>query len=115
MKQHNKKSWIVVLGIILLVFSSSLMAEQKLAQTGFQFLSVAAEAKGGAMANAMTSIEMNSGALFFNPAAMARMQGTFSLSATQNNWIADITHNSFSMAINPMGEDMVYLACHSCL
>lgn len=89
--------------ITLVALFSTLMAEQKLAQTGFQFLSVAAEAKGGAMANAMTSIEMNSGALFFNPAAMARMQGTFSLSATQNNWIADITHNSFSMAINPMG------------
>jgi opacity protein-like surface antigen len=103
MKYFNTKSWVVILGIILLVLSSSLFAEQKLAQTGFQFLSVATEAKGGAMASAMTSIEMNSGALFFNPAGMARMTGRFSLSLTQNNWIADITHNSVSMAVNPMG------------
>jgi hypothetical protein len=91
------------LAALLIFTASSLFAEQKLAQTGFQFLSVATEAKGGSMANAMTSIEMNSGALFFNPAGMARMTEKFSLSMTQNSWIADITHNSFSMAINPMG------------
>ncbi len=89
--------------ILLMVLSTVIFAEEKLAQTGFQFLSVATEAQGGSMANAMTSVEMNSGALFFNPAAMARMEGRFSLGLTQNQWIADITHNSFSMAFNPAG------------
>jgi len=87
--------------ILMIVFSTAMYAEEKLAQTGFQFLSVATEAQGGSMGNAMTSIEMNSGALFFNPAAMARMEDKFALGLTQNQWIADITHNSFSMAINP--------------
>ncbi len=98
-----KQTKIKYLVSLLLLSSCILFAEDKLAQTGFQFLSVATEAKGGAMADALTSVEMNSGALFFNPAGMARMDQKFSLGVTQNNWIADITHNSFSMAVNPMG------------
>jgi hypothetical protein len=35
------------LAALLIFTASSLFAEQKLAQTGFQFLSVATEAKGG--------------------------------------------------------------------
>jgi hypothetical protein len=102
MKFNYKKTWFIF-SILLLLFLSNTRAEEKLAQTGFQFLSVATEAKGGAMADAMTSLELNSGALFFNPAGMARMEGRFSLGLTQNNWIADITHNAFSMAFSPMG------------
>jgi len=103
MKYNYKKTWFILGVILLLMTNLSFAEEEKLAQTGFQFLSVATEAKGGAMADAMTSLEMNSGALFFNPAGMARMEERFSLSATQNNWIADINNNSFSMAFKPMG------------
>ena len=96
-----KIKYLIVL--LLLIYSTRLLAEQKLGQTGFQFLSVATEAKGGAMAGAMTSIEMGSGALFFNPAGMARMQEKFAFGLTQNKWIADIKHNSVSLAVNPYG------------
>ncbi len=81
--------------------STNLSAQDKLAQTGFQFLSVATDARGGAMADAVTTLGMASSSLFFNPAGMARMESRFDLSATQNNWIADITHNSYSLAMSP--------------
>jgi len=88
--------------IILLLFSTT-FAEEKLAQTGFQFLSVATDARAGALGDAMTSLELGSASLFFNPAGMARMDGRFELLANQNQWIADITYNSYAVSFNPSG------------
>lgn len=78
-------------------------AQVKLGQTGFQFLSVAADARGGAMGSAMTAMRMNSSSLFFNPAGMARAEGVFDVTASQNNWIAEIKHNAYSAAIKLYG------------
>jgi hypothetical protein len=74
-----------------------------LAQTGFQFLSVVSDARAAAMAEAMTSLQIGSGALFFNPAGMAEMAGFIDGTASINKWIADINHNAFSLAIRPSG------------
>jgi hypothetical protein len=57
------------------------------------------------MAEAMTSLEIGSSALFFNPAGMADMSSFADATASINQWIADIRHNSFSLAINPYGGD----------
>ncbi|MDZ7262762.1 MAG: PorV/PorQ family protein, partial [candidate division KSB1 bacterium] len=40
-------------------------------------------------------------ALFFNPAGMANMENFLDITASTNQWIADITHNSFSLALCP--------------
>lgn len=74
---------------------------RKLAQTGFQFLSVVSDARAAALAEAMTSLQIGSGALFFNPAGMAEMTGFIDGTASINKWIADIKHNAFSLAIRP--------------
>ena len=74
---------------------------QKLAQSGFQFLSVISDARAAAMAEAMTSLQIGSSALFFNPAGMANMEGIVDITASQNEWIADITHSTFSLALSP--------------
>jgi len=94
--------------IIAGLFSVSLMTvngnaaeNQKLAQTGFQFLSVTSDARAAALGEAMTSLESGSSALFFNPAGMANMDGFIDMTASMNEWIADITHNTFSLAIKP--------------
>ncbi len=76
-------------------------SQNKLGQTGAQFLSVVSDAWGGGMAEAMTIIEMNSASLLFNPAGMARMEATVDVMASQNQWIADITHNIFTVAVSP--------------
>ncbi len=77
---------------------------QKLAQTGFQFLSVVSDARGAAMGEAMTSLQTtSSSSLFFNPAGMAEMKNFVDVTASVNEWIGDIKHYMFSMAINPDG------------
>jgi hypothetical protein len=93
---------VAVIGLLLFV-SFYANAEDKLAQTGFQFLSVATDARAGAMGDAMTSLDLGVSSLFFNPASMARMEERFELIATQNRWIADIVHNSYGLALSPAG------------
>jgi len=79
------------------------LGQIKLAQTGAQFLSVGTDAWAGGMAGAMTIVEMQSASLLYNPAGMARMDATLDITASQNQWIADINHNLFTIAIKPMG------------
>jgi hypothetical protein len=85
------------------VFTASGIGQtyEKIAQTGFQFLSVSSDARASALAEAATSLEMSSSSLFFNPAGMASMSKTFDASFSMNKWIADINHNAFSVAFRP--------------
>lgn len=95
---------LVVFAIMISMIASipELMAAQKkLAQTGFQFLSVVSDACGGAMADAMTAYPTKSNSLFFNPANMANMTTTMDAAFSQNSWIADIKHQTFSGAYRP--------------
>jgi len=75
---------------------------KKLAQTGFQFLSVGADARASAMGEAYTTIEGVASALFYNPAGMARTQNFVDVSANYTGWIADIKHYAFSLALSPV-------------
>jgi hypothetical protein len=92
----------LLLGCLLSGPSDGLAQDnQKLAQTGFQFLSVVSDARAAALAEAMTSLQIGSSALFFNPAGMAEMTGLLDVTFSHNQWIADITHNTFSVALSP--------------
>jgi hypothetical protein len=105
MKKLSTILFLIILVAGLLSEISKAQENQKLAQTGFQFLSVISDARGAAMADAMTSLQIGSGALFFNPAGMADMSTFFDISGSTNKWIADITHTAFSLAINPFNGD----------
>lgn len=85
------------------LFSSwnTLNAQDKLAQSGFQFLSVGTDARFSAMGDAYTTAEGYGNAVFYNPAGMARMQKTFEVMLTKTNWIADISHFALSAAWSP--------------
>jgi len=100
----NKKIYGLIVGVLmgsLLLSSMFAQDNQKLAQTGFQFLSVVSDARSAAMADALTSLQVGSSALFSNPAGMSGMENSFDMSASINQWIADIKHYTFSMAIRP--------------
>jgi hypothetical protein len=75
--------------------------QQKLAQTGFQFLGVVSDARAAALGETMTSLQIGSSAMFFNPAGMASMKGVFGISTSINQWIADIDHYTFAIAVSP--------------
>ncbi len=95
-------TFIVIFLLACLTGTSALAQEyEKLAQSGFQFLSVVSDAQGAAMAEAMTGIQTGSSALFFNPAGMAEMTSFIDATASINQWIADIKHSTFSLAICP--------------
>lgn len=95
-----KRNIIIILTLIL-ALTPPLFPRKKLAQTGFKFLSVTSDARGGALGDAMTTLESGSSALFFNPAGMARLNGRFEATFSMNKWIADINHNAFSLAFSP--------------
>lgn len=94
--------------LILIIVASALVAvnvyagPKKLAQTGFQFLSVGADARASAMGEAYTTIEGVSSALFYNPAGMARTRNFIDMSANYTGWIAEIKHYAFSLAVSPV-------------
>jgi len=88
--------------IMLGIFGSMVYSEDvKLAQTGFQFLSVGSNARGSSLANAVTTVEMGTGAMLYNPAGMARQGNLLDISLGQNNWIDNIKYNSFLVSLSP--------------
>ncbi len=99
-------SFIIVLFIGCLQLTNIYAQDNvKLAQSGFQFLSVVSDARAAAMGEAMTSLQFGSSSLFFNPAGMADITSFIDVTASINQWIADIQHNSVSLAVNPFDGD----------
>ena len=91
------------LTIIILVSMHMLPAQEKLAQSGFQFLSISPDAREASLAGAITTVENGVGAIFSNPAMLSENQSAFSFMVSQNNWIADITHNAIAASYKPAG------------
>jgi len=107
MKQHRSVHLLTLslLAGSLLALSATAQEHQKLAQTGFQFLSVVSDARAAAMGEAMTTLPLGSAALFFNPAGMAGIDGQVDFSASLNKWIADINHSTVALAWKPWHGD----------
>jgi hypothetical protein len=96
-----RKIMFITTVILLLVFVANPVAAQemkKIAQAGLQFLKIDPAARSASMGGAMTVVDYNSSAMFFNPAGMARMEKQFDISLNTNQWIADIQYNSFGAA-----------------
>ena len=105
MKKNTGRIIVGALMGILLSINGNAQDNQKLAQASFQFLSVVSDARAAAMADAVTSLQIGSSALFFNPAGMSNMKDFIDVSASNNQWIADIKHYTVGMAISPFKGD----------
>ena len=70
-----------------------------------KFLSIGTDARAVGMAEAMTSLEGNAEAMFYNPASMASVTGFSSLMLGQTQWIADIKHYYGGIAFSPSGGE----------
>ncbi len=95
------KKIVKLVSVIIFLFPLLLFGKEKIAQTGFQFLSVKSDARATAMGEAMTTVEGNSSSLFYNPATMAKTEGFFDITFSNNSWIADIKHTTISICIQP--------------
>ncbi|MBI2429581.1 MAG: PorV/PorQ family protein [Ignavibacteriales bacterium] len=83
MPSNIRSTSLSVLVLSVLVFCMSRGQDnRKLAQTGMQFLS----------------------ALLCNPAMMSQMEQSIDIAASQNQWIADIRHQTISVAAKPFGD-----------
>jgi len=101
MKTNFKIDLIGIIAASLLIPTGLSAKNIKLAQAGFEFLNVVSDARAAGIADAVTSLEMGSGALFFNPAGMANMDCLIDATASVNQWIADIQHGTLSLALSP--------------
>ncbi|HED11502.1 MAG TPA: PorV/PorQ family protein [Caldithrix abyssi] len=79
--------------------------QDKLAQTGFQFLSVGQSARAVALGNAFTTVVGTPNNMFYNPAGLAEIKGTVNASINYFNWIADIQHTSAAFTYTPSGGE----------
>jgi len=103
------KEWIMqklVIPLTALMLISGLIpfhlhAQEKLAQSGFQFLSVGTAAKASAMAEAYTTSSGFSDALLYNPAGLGKVSAYLDLSGSWNRWIADISYQSATLSLRP--------------
>jgi hypothetical protein len=92
---------VLVTIVALALGSTASLAQQKLAQTGFQFLSVGTDARATAMGDAFTSVDAGAASLFYNPATLALTERTLNFSVNQMTWIADINYLSGAVCYNP--------------
>ncbi len=91
--------YILLIFLICVIAVPGLHSQEKLAQTGFQFLSVGVDARATAMGEAFTTLERTSAALFYNPAGIARLNSTVDIRVNQHKWIADIQYISGTAAM----------------
>jgi hypothetical protein len=100
--KNTLSCFIVLAGLLTstLFINSPSFSQKKLAQTGFQFLSVGTNARATAMGEAYTTVDGSASALFYNPAGMAKLGSFANLSINQMEWIADINYYSGSFALN---------------
>lgn len=99
--KKNLFVFIMIAAAGLLAQNSAAQEREKRAQAGMKFLSVVTDARVGALGNAVTALENNSAAMFFNPAGMARLHSFASVSLGSMNWIADIKYVYASAAFSP--------------
>ena len=103
------RHWVTAVALILLASTAVQDAlgqgrtteRKRLAQTGMKFLSVSVHARAAALADAMTAQEASSVAMFYNPAGMARMGGTFDVALGQTQWLAGTRYDMASAAFRP--------------
>jgi hypothetical protein len=73
----------------------------KRAQTGMKFLSASLSPRVAGMGGTGTTLQLQSTALFYNPAGMAQMENFGHAAVGTMQWIADINYNSASVSIRP--------------
>jgi hypothetical protein len=91
--------------ILLLFCLTGYTQQQKLGQTGMKFLNVSVDARISAFGDAVTSLENNSSAMFYNPASMARLEHLTDVTLGSTRFIADINYYHAAVAISPFDGD----------
>lgn len=97
-----KKNYFNKIMIIVTLLSGNLFCQSKVGTTIGQFLKIEPSSRLVAMGNAGASQSGEASAGFYNPAALGRING-IDVQFTYNRWLADITYNYASAAMNISG------------
>ena len=96
-----RKKYVHLLTLLFFITPLVLNAQnKKIAQTGFQFLTVGTNARAVALGEAFTTVESGSNSLFYNPAGMASPNTFLDVSFNSMGWIADINYLSGTVGLN---------------
>lgn len=87
---------------VLLVPVVSLAQFDNVGTSAMNFLKIGVGARAMAMGNSQVAVVNDASALYWNPSGMANIE-TNQILLSNNNWIADISHNFLSVAV-PAGE-----------
>lgn len=88
--------------VILLLFTANSRAFEKVGTTSFQFLKIMTDARSTGMGEAFSSVPNTANAVFWNPAALTRVQN-MDAAVSYLDWLLDISHSSFSFAYSIFG------------
>ena len=96
---HTNKIMITKIRIFILAIfllgpaNTKLSAEiKKVAQSGYQFLKIDADARAAAMGGAFTILGRGASSMFYNPAGMTENTASIDFFTTQTNWLSDISY-----------------------
>jgi len=70
---------------------------KKVAQSGYQFLKIDADARAAAMGGAFILVGTGASSMFYNPAGMTEQPVSIDFFSTQTNWLADIGYYSLGV------------------
>lgn len=101
---HNKSTVIILLALVLL-WSISGFAQDKVGSSSAKFLALEVGARSTSMGSAVSALtDMGALSVFCNPAGISYVEG-MAASFNYTDWIADIGHNaaSFAMSVGNLG------------
>jgi len=90
--------FITLISLAIGITHTTLNAELiKVAQSGYQFLKIDADARGAGMGGAYTLVGSGASSMFYNPAGMTENSHKLDFFSTQTNWLADIRYYSLGI------------------
>lgn len=98
----NKIKIYNILLLAAVLFTADTFGQSKVGTTIGQFLKIEPSSRLAAMGNAGASLSDEVSAAFYNPASIGRLKGV-NIQFTYNQWLADITYNYATAAMNIEG------------
>ncbi len=95
----NIRSGIISVIILLMVHATLFAQYERPGSSSAQFLKIGVSARAAGMSNAYIAPVRGAEAVYYNPAAIARIENTAIL-FTHNRWFAGISHDFFAIAHN---------------
>lgn len=103
--EKGKRCRAMMLVVIMVLVPALAQGQEKLAQTGLQFLDIGVAARAEALGGAFVLAGNNADALFYNPAGIAQSTTTFDVSMNRVQWFADMNYNAIGVAYRPWSGD----------